>query len=81
MSRMVRCKLYVAEIAQFAHDPEQRKIVLMAVTRGEENKEWSKYTPNGRLELSIKNPAASEFFEIGKEYFVDITEAPQPESA
>jgi len=51
-------------------------VKLQAVTGGsDENKQWSKYTPSGSLHLTIDNPGAQEFFEPGKEYFVDVTEA------
>lgn len=36
------------------------------------NHEWSKWTPWGKLELDITNPAAFDQFEIGKTYWVDI---------
>jgi hypothetical protein len=42
----------------------------------DENKDFTKYTPNGRLEISIMNDAvASSFFEPGKEYYLDFTQA------
>ncbi|EPF0939421.1 hypothetical protein ACSQJH_002920 [Klebsiella michiganensis] len=47
---------------------------MMAVTTGSaENETWSKYTPGGQLQMVISNPAAFEQFELGKEYFIDIT--------
>ncbi len=47
-----------------------------AVTSGsEENKTWAKYTPSGQLRMQIDNPAASDQFEAGKEYYLDITPA------
>lgn len=47
--------------------------VLAAVTAtSEENKTWSQYTPSGRLELQITNPAVFGFFEPGSEYVVII---------
>lgn len=42
---------------------------------GKENKEWSKYTPSGNLTMSVTNPAAFGWFEEGKEYYLDFTEA------
>lgn len=32
------------------------------------NTEWSKYTPNGSLQMTINNPTASNQFEIGEVY-------------
>lgn len=42
---------------------------------GEANREWSKWTPAGQLTMSITNPDAANWFELGKEYFLDITPA------
>lgn len=41
----------------------------------EENKGFWKWTPSGKLQMSCTNPKVD--FQPGKEYFVDITEAPQ----
>lgn len=41
----------------------------------EENKSFSKWTPQGSIEMTITNPAAVEFFEIGKAYYIDFTPA------
>lgn len=51
-------------------------IRLSAVIDGsEENKQWAKYTPGGILTLHISNPGAQGKFEVGKEYYIDITPA------
>jgi hypothetical protein len=42
---------------------------------GEANKNWSKYTPNGKLEITITNPDAIAAFELGKSYYLDFTPA------
>ena len=44
-----------------------------------ENKEFFKYTPSGQISLSILNPAASEYFEVDKSYYVDFTVAEVPD--
>ena len=49
-------------------------VVLQALT-GEENKEWSKWTPSGRLEMEINNPAAVEQLQVGKDYYLEISPA------
>jgi hypothetical protein len=53
------------------------EVRLMAVYDDgvEENKSWSKYTPNGNLSMTITNQAAIDAFELGKSYFVDFTPA------
>lgn len=40
----------------------------------EENLNWNQATPIGDVMLMISNPDAYNQFEIGKEYFVDISE-------
>lgn len=41
-----------------------------------ENAVFGKYTPWGEFRAGIANPAAKEFFEPGKKYYVTFTEAP-----
>jgi hypothetical protein len=46
---------------------------------GTANAQWSKWTPSGRLELTITNPPAQGQIEPGKEYLVTIAPAPDDE--
>ncbi len=41
--------------------------------------EWSKYTPNGKLEIDITNDALYGSLTPGKQYFLDITEVAEEE--
>jgi hypothetical protein len=55
-------------------------LVTMQAVYGEDGddkaeREWSKWTPSGELEMSITNPEAFKQFKIGKAYFVDLTPA------
>jgi hypothetical protein len=54
---------------------EQKSASFSPVTTGsEENKSFAKYTPAGSIQLSISNETpAANFFEPGKEYYVDFT--------
>lgn len=38
-----------------------------------ENERYAKYTPSGKLEITVDNPAV--VFEPGKNYYLDFTEA------
>lgn len=38
------------------------QVVLQPVTRSTDDNKWSKYTPSGRLEMSITNEDAMPFF-------------------
>lgn len=75
----VRAKMKCFTVTPLASgDPNERmaQIHLLPVySDSEENKTWSKYTPNGEIRLYVTNPVAIEQFEAGKEYFVDFTPA------
>jgi hypothetical protein len=45
-------------------------VVKLAAVAGDENKEWSRYTPWGNLEMQIDNPAAMDQFVVGKDYIL-----------
>lgn len=71
----VRAKFQCNSI-QKSQDNSTAVVHLIAVTTGStENESWSKYTPSGQLQMVISNPAAAEQFELGKEYFIDISPA------
>ena len=66
----VRAKFYVYSITLYA---DNAQVVLQPVTSGsKENETFWKYTPSGKLEMSIKGSAAA-LFEVGKEYYIDFT--------
>lgn len=84
----VRAMFYVEEINHRAtNDPSSVNVeVKLAAAFGtylkglpEGNGDWSKYTPSGKLAMTITNPAAAEQFEIGEVYeltFEKATKAP-----
>ena len=71
----VRGKFSVSEITQYPWT-EGRRVILTAVT-GEsglpEDARYHKYTPSGRIDILIDNPAALEQFKIGQSVYVDFT--------
>ena len=72
----VQARMFVKSVKQTSHAPEAREVELSAVSRGEEAKEWSKYTPSANLTMWITNPSAHEQFEVGREFlltFEDVT--------
>lgn len=73
----VRAKFYVKSKQLIADRPnggkESERVVLVPTYgESEENKSFSKYTPNGHIELDITNPDAFNQFKIGKEYYIDF---------
>lgn len=80
----VRAKFFVSEIKHAGtpgSDPFATVVLLPVFGTygdGQDNETWAKYTPSGKIEMSITNPAAIEAFEIGKAY--SITFAPADEA-
>jgi len=76
---MVRCKMrcvYKAEASsQYggAPAPVSSTEIRLQPLAGPGNEEWTKYTPGGELKLIVTNPAASEQFKAGQDYFIDIS--------
>jgi hypothetical protein len=58
-------------------DAQQKLVDFTAVIDGnEENKSFAKYTPSDGAYLNISHETpASNFFEEGKEYYLDFTKA------
>jgi hypothetical protein len=73
---MVRAKFRCNSITEYDY---QTSAKLNAVHSNEgENKDFTKATPNGSLDISIdKDVPASTFFKVGKLYYLDFSEAPE----
>lgn len=74
---IVRAKFRVEKVTR--HSGGAVGVELWPVTTGsEENKNFWKYTPSGKLEMSMTAgvPAADQF-EPGQEYYLDFTLATQ----
>jgi hypothetical protein len=76
MIEKVRAKFYCSGIED-QPDYKQKVVGFYPVTTGsEENKSFAKYTPGGSMQLIISyETPASDFFEAGKLYYLDITKA------
>ena len=70
----VRAKFRVSGIKHLYWSQTAREIEMQAVMADEvpENQRYHKYTPSGTLTITIDNPPASDFFELGKEYYLDF---------
>jgi len=47
----------------------------VVTTGSPENESFFKWKPSGRLEFYVVNAAVAKQFELGKEYYLDITPA------
>lgn len=73
----VRAKFYVQKI-EHIHQTQPGSVVANVTLApvfgtfgdGKDNESWSKYTPSGKIEMTITNPGAIEQFEIGKAYLL-----------
>jgi len=72
---MVRAKFKLSEVHQFDYNPSARKFVFTAVQdkSAPENEQFTKYTPNGKLEMQVDNPAVTPQFEVGQYYYLDFS--------
>ena len=76
----VRAKFWVKEIVHHhngsvgADQPVTVKLAA-AYNNGKGNEDWSKYTPQGDISMMITNPAASDMFTLGGQFYVDFTPA------
>jgi hypothetical protein len=73
----MRAKFNVQSVKQENWGEE---VVLSAVYSNESNTEdnqFSQATPNGRLTMTISNPGAKGFLELGESYYLDFSKAPK----
>jgi hypothetical protein len=68
----VRAKMRVAEVTDLGY---QKKIKLVAVYEGElgkneENRRFTKATPNGECWMTVDNPYAADQFSPGQEWYL-----------
>jgi len=72
-----RCKFLCTSVTKQQYNRNQPLVYVskfMAVHSGsEENKAFFEATPNGNLEVGTHK---EEVFQVGKHYYLDITEAP-----
>lgn len=76
MSAQVRAKFFVTQIINHHNgnaESDQCGEVKLAPVYDDANKDWSKWTPQGEIKMTITNPKALEAFDLGGQYFVDFT--------
>jgi hypothetical protein len=74
---MVRGKFILQSIAKVSWSPTAQIFKFGAICdqATEENKRFAQYTPSGQVEMTVDNPPAQEFFELGKAYYLDFSKA------
>jgi len=72
----VRAKFKCISVTVGEGEYATAQISLEPVIDGsDENKSFYKYTPGGRIDLQVVNPAAAGQFSPGQEFYVDFTPA------
>ncbi len=77
----MRAKFHAESVTK--HSGGATTALLMPVRKGandSENTQFWQATPIGKLEITITNPTAQGFFEAGKEYYLDFSEAKNDEA-
>jgi hypothetical protein len=61
----VQARFYVREVHLFAQEGNS-KVILSPISgsKGDENAQWSKYTPSGEITMSVTNPDATMWFMV-----------------
>jgi len=70
----VQAKFRVTSITEFEGDTEEVK--MTPVYKDNANKDWSRFTPNGEIRMSITAEGARGVFGVGKTYSVLFSEEP-----
>lgn len=80
VAAMFQCNR-VVQMASYAEDAIYLEVELEPVVNASDgNKDWSKYTPAGKLNMTITNPGVEGYFVPGQEYKLVISKH-QPQKA
>lgn len=77
MSVRAKFKVDSVERSKYGANDELQTIKLSPVYKTsnpeDENSTFWKYTPSGSITLGTINKVAGDYFELGKEYYIDFT--------
>lgn len=81
--KTMRAKMKVGHVFKLGGECEN--LTFFCVSRSDsypadgsdENNTFAKFSPSGKLELTIANPNLLGVFEVGDTFYVDFTEAPK----
>lgn len=77
----VRAKFQCSSVMIFQGESREYTFSAVYGKDGTDNAQWSKWTPNGSLIMTINNPECFDKFEVGEEYYLDFTKAEKVEGA
>ena len=70
--KMVRCKLYLAEVTAYGGSGSKKYVFRAQYDQSiPEDQRFAKASPSGEFTIIIDNPSAQEKFEVGKAYYFD----------
>ena len=69
---VAKFKVQRVEQQQSNNEPYINVFMHAVYGEGKENKEWSKYTPSGNIQMTITNKNVLDFFQVDQEYFVNF---------
>lgn len=76
MPKTIRAKFQCWAVSDTGYSERVALHPVYSADPDSENHAFWKATPNGNLEMYIDNPDAKGTFEVGKSYYLDISEAP-----
>lgn len=74
---MVRGKFRLTQVTSYAGYSGQKFVFSPTQAKSiPEDANFAKYTPNGKLEMTVDNPPAQSQFTLGEYYWLDLTPCP-----
>lgn len=72
-----RAKFQCLNVTDHGHNKTVKLSVVYSRKDGDENKDFTKATPSGTIEMQIDNPNASVLFKPMRYYYVEFEECPE----
>jgi hypothetical protein len=72
-NQMVRAKFMVTKVATTNYGQKEITLSPQYDNSIEEDRRFAKATPSGTIQLYVDNPPASDYLELGKQFYVDFT--------
>lgn len=72
-----RAKFQCLSVTDHGHNKSVKLNVVYSRVEGSENRDFTKATPSGTIEMTIDNPVAAVQFVPQRYYYVDFQECPE----